>query len=319
MTTPICPLCGAASADLVSLPDHFFGSPGTWSYRRCDAATCGVVFPFPAPTDAELERAYSTYYTHEDSGGTSLPGWVEARLAGAVASSSRSIRRLPAIGWLAEQIAWELGGLTPRDGLIVDIGAGDGARLDRLRRAGWTRVAGVEPDPEAVRVAKIASIDVRHGSAEAVPMADNSADAALMHHVIEHVRDPRQAFAEAYRILKPGGELSIVTPNIDSLGRTRWGEFWRGYEAPRHLTIFTLAALDMLGRDTGFDIVCSRSSARSAAWVDEVSEQAAGSTSTPLGRVARLRRADHAFRAQAKAGSGERGEEIVFVARKPRA
>lgn len=101
------------------------------------------------------------------------------------------------------------------------------------------------------------------------------------------------------------------------MGRERWGEFWRGFEAPRHLTIFTVAALDMLARDTGFEIVCNRSSARSAAWVDEVSGQAASGTSIPLSAVARLRRADRAFRAQA--GTSERGEEIVFVARKPHA
>jgi len=312
-----CPLCGGVSQELATLVDHFFGSPGVWPYRRCAAAKCGVVFPFPAPTDEELATAYSTYYTHEDSAGMSMPGRIEARFAKVVAGRSRRILRLPLIGWLIEQVAWELGGLEPRDDLIVDIGAGDGARLGRLRRAGWTRAAGVEPDAEAVRVARAASLDVQVGSAEAIPMADSSAAAVLMHHVIEHVRDPGKAFAEAYRILKPGGELSIVTPNIDSLGRGRWGELWRGFEAPRHLMIFTLAALDRLARDTGFEIVCNRSSARSAAWVDEVSGQAGGGKTIPLGRMKRLTRADRAFRAHARLETGERGEEIVFIARKP--
>ena len=313
--TSACPLCGAPSKNLAVLVDHFFGSPGEWAYQRCTSAVCGVAFPLPAPTDAELATAYSTYYTHEDSGGTSLPGRIEAQLSTLGSRAYGKMRHFPVIGWLAEQIAWELGGLKPRDGLIVDIGAGDGARLKRLRHSGWTQVAGVEPDPQAVKAARAASIDVNVGSAEAVPMGDNSADAVLMHHVIEHVRDPRKAFVEAHRILKPGGELSIVTPNINSIGRERWGGFWRGFEAPRHLTIFTLAALDMLARDTGFEVTCNRSSARSAAWVDEVSGQAAGATSIPLGRLARLRRADKAFRAQA--GTSDRGEEIVFVARKP--
>lgn len=316
MTSSSCPLCGAMSEELAELADHFFGSPGKRMYRRCTAATCGVAFPYPAPTDAELAVAYSSYYTHEDSGGTSLPGAIEARLTAMIGrGADGKVARVPLAGWLAEQIAWELGGLTPRDGLIVDIGAGDGARLGRLRKAGWTNVAGVEPDPQAVLVAEKASIDVRVGSAEAVPMADDSADAALMHHVIEHVRDPRQAFAEAYRILKRGGELSIVTPNINSMGRLRWGEFWRGFEAPRHLTIFTLSALDMLARDTGFEVVCNRTSARSAAWVDEVSRQAAGGASVPQSRWTRLRHADRAFRAQAEVDG--QGEEIVFIARKP--
>lgn len=316
MTDPSsCPLCGAMSAPLASVADHYFGSPGIWKYRRCTDAACGVAFPDPAPTDTELANAYSSYYTHEDSGGTRLPGGVEAALT-KVATSVTWSDRVPLLGWLAEQIAWEIGGLMPRQGLVVDVGCGDGARLPRLLQAGWSDVAGVEPDPAAVEVARAASLNVRQGSAEAVPLADATADAVLMHHVIEHVRDPVLAIREAWRILKPGGELSIVTPNIESNGRDRWGAFWRGFEAPRHLTIFTSRALGRLATDVGFEIRCNRTSARSTAWVDDVSARAAGTMRSTPGLLGRIRRAEQAFRDQSGREYRDRGEEIVFVARK---
>lgn len=313
---PDCPLCASAAMPFANVRDHFFGSPGSWEYWRCAATSCGIAFIAPAPTADQLAAAYSTYYTHADSSGATLPGWLEARLASSIRKSPRLMKRLPMVGWLAEQVAWELGGLQVRAGLVVDIGAGDGARLKRLHRAGWEQVAGVEPDPIAVRVAQSAGLDMRIGSAEELPLDDGVAQAALMHHVIEHVRDPRKSLAEAFRILCTGGELSIVTPNVDSSGRALWGEFWRGYEAPRHLGIFSTAAMANLAREAGFEIHYNETSARSAAWINEVSGKAAGAPAPEPGRMARLIRANQAYRAQLRE-RGNQGEEIVFVARKP--
>ena len=49
--------------------------------------------------------------------------------------------------------------------------------------------------------------------AEALPFADGSFDVILLHEVIEHVRSDREAVAEAYRCLRPGGRVVIFAPN----------------------------------------------------------------------------------------------------------
>jgi 2-polyprenyl-3-methyl-5-hydroxy-6-metoxy-1,4-benzoquinol methylase len=73
-----------------------------------------------------------------------------------------------------------------------------------------------------------------------------------MNHVIEHVHDPVALMAECARILKPGGSLVIVTPNIESYGHRVFGAFWRGLEPPRHLHIFSLSALTRCAERAGF-------------------------------------------------------------------
>jgi SAM-dependent methyltransferase len=80
---------------------------------------------------------------------------------------------------------------------------------------------------------------VRQGVAEALDRDDASADTVLMLDVYEHVRPERRgaALAEVARVLKPGGELCLVTPSrarlrlwnlLDNLlcapGRLRRGE-----------------------------------------------------------------------------------------------
>src|SRR3989442_745834 len=48
---------------------------------------------------------------------------------------------------------------------------------------------------------------------ERLPFADQSFDVCCMRYVIEHLRHPRRAFEEAYRVLRPAGRLVFVTPN----------------------------------------------------------------------------------------------------------
>src|SRR6202041_517153 len=81
---------------------------------------------------------------------------------------------------------------------------------------------------------------------------DNSFDAVTMNHVIEHVPDPIALLAEVNRILKPGGRLVSITPNVQSWGHSLFGECWRGLESPRHLQILSLPALTSCARRAAF-------------------------------------------------------------------
>jgi ubiquinone/menaquinone biosynthesis C-methylase UbiE len=51
----------------------------------------------------------------------------------------------------------------------------------------------------------------------ALPFADNTFDVIVCKWVVEHLADPAKDFAEARRVLKPGGALVILTPNAHSL------------------------------------------------------------------------------------------------------
>ncbi len=49
-----------------------------------------------------------------------------------------------------------------------------------------------------------------------MPLQDNSVDAHICFHVLEHIKEDRAAIAELYRTLKPGGVAYIMAPiNLD--------------------------------------------------------------------------------------------------------
>ena len=97
-------------------------------------------------------------------------------------------------------------------GTIVELGAGHGLNFP-LYPAAVTEVIALEPEPTlraaATRAAADAPVPVRvlAGVADAVPLADDSVDAAVASLVLCSVPDPDRALVELRRVLRPGGEL----------------------------------------------------------------------------------------------------------------
>jgi SAM-dependent methyltransferase len=64
-----------------------------------------------------------------------------------------------------------------------------------------------------------------------------SFDIVIAKHVVEHLHNPEGAIAEMSRVLKCGGLLILVTPNLSSPMRKRKRENWIGYKDPTHISL----------------------------------------------------------------------------------
>ncbi|MDX1382154.1 MAG: class I SAM-dependent methyltransferase, partial [Thermoanaerobaculia bacterium] len=135
-------------------------------------------------------------------------------------------------------------------GRLLEIGFGDGSRLDDLTRLGW-RVEGQEVDPVCVRDARKRGLTVHEGPLEGLGLAPGAFDAVVSAHVIEHVEDPEALLRESVRLLRPGGRLVFVTPNTDSYAHRRFRSCWYGLDPPRHLHLFNPSALAELANRSG--------------------------------------------------------------------
>jgi SAM-dependent methyltransferase len=101
-------------------------------------------------------------------------------------------------------------GRLPLHAKILDVGADAGGFIAACHDLGYQAV-GIEPWQEARENAcKLAEqmkvpIEVLSGRAESIPFGAGAFDVVHASGVIEHVLDVEQAFAEIYRVLKPGG------------------------------------------------------------------------------------------------------------------
>lgn len=108
-----------------------------------------------------------------------------------------------------------LAGKGNRNGIhVLDAGAGHGALSRRLHEAGF-HVSACDFAPELFRYSEV---EFRRANlTEKLPYGDAEFDFVLAVEVMEHIADHEQFFREARRVLKPGGQLIVSTPNILSL------------------------------------------------------------------------------------------------------
>jgi len=101
-------------------------------------------------------------------------------------------------------------------GLVLEIGAGNGLNFAFYDPAQVQRVEAIEPDTamlryarERVKTARV-PITLTQAPVEALPFADETFDSAVATLVFCSVTDPAHGLSEIRRVLKPGGTLLLV-------------------------------------------------------------------------------------------------------------
>ncbi len=266
---PACMLCGSEGHVLYeSLIDHQYGVPGIWSLRECSNTRCSLVWQDPMITPEDLPLAYKSYYTHagHDAFG---PENIWSRTFSLL---DRLMAKLHGLN--AERQRFRQGFLDDRPpGSLLDIGCGSGDFAATMRARGWA-VRGTDADPDAARdVAHKHGFQVDVGEIHDLAYPSGSIDAITARHVIEHVRDPQRFVRECWRILKPGGRLVLVTPNVASLGHQLYREHWQGLEPPRHLFLYGRNTLEQLASASGIESAEIFSTAQGASYIFRSSER----------------------------------------------
>ncbi len=142
----------------------------------------------------------------------------------------------------------------PAGARTLEIGAGDGRFVSRLRTCGFD-AWGIEPSKSGVEAAAARGAPVERATVEELDLAPESLDAAILWHVLEHLREPDRALARVARWLRPAGRLVVACPNLASLQARIGGDRWFQQDVPRHLTHFTAAGLARALERTGFRIM----------------------------------------------------------------
>jgi ubiquinone/menaquinone biosynthesis C-methylase UbiE len=343
-------VCGGEdSVELFSSHDWIYGRPGSFPLVRCTA--CGLVYLRERPTRSALPFYYpdESYYAYrapaahslfQRRGALAATWYAVKRSLLAHACGYRhlgghrllaALTRLPLLGGVRDRATFQLDVLLHpfvAEGALLEVGCGAGMYLDLMRALGWKKVVGVDFSPTAVAQARgPLGLEAHCGELTDVGLAENSFDAVSMSHTLEHVADPVGLLSEARRVMKVGGRLAVIVPNVESLSSRIFKEHCLMVETPRHLTHFTKSSLALALNRAGFMIERLTTSPRGAYQValfshsrqagDDRLVYTDSNRRFPLAR--RLRAAGLAALEHGLCSLGRpAGEELTAVARKAR-
>lgn len=105
--------------------------------------------------------------------------------------------------------------------IVLDVGSGRGKqaadpialrRSLRVFKGRCRTVIGIDVDPRAAENPLLDEFRLIQN--DRWPVADESVDIVVSDNVLEHVQDPERFFSEMARVTRPGGFVSIRTPNV---------------------------------------------------------------------------------------------------------
>ncbi|PZR53769.1 SAM-dependent methyltransferase [Xylanimonas oleitrophica] len=145
---------------------------------------------------------------------------------------------------------------------VLDVGCGSGELLAHLADVGAV-AAGADPAAGMVRLARRAApgADVRRAAFEDLPFPDDAVDVVVAVNALTLTSDPREALAEAVRVVVPGGAVAVAgwaeraRNDLDVVERAvarAWDE-----ELPEDGPLRVAGGLEALLADAGLDVVGS--------------------------------------------------------------
>lgn len=150
-------------------------------------------------------------------------------------------------------------------GRLLEVGPGDGSFLHLASESGFECEA-VEASPFLAALIADRGLPVTTGSLEDVELPEDTYDAYLSFHVIEHVPDPVAHMRKAAKLVKQGGVAILATPNARCLQHRLARGHSPAYSAA-HLRLFSPRSLGELLDRSGWEVVRFASRDPAQEWI----------------------------------------------------
>jgi ubiquinone/menaquinone biosynthesis C-methylase UbiE/DNA-binding transcriptional ArsR family regulator len=121
---------------------------------------------------------------------------------------------------------------------VADLGAGEG-QISQLMAQRAKQVWCIDNSAKMVEVGtqlakknRLTNLTYKLGDIEQIPLPAQSVDLAILSQALHHAHHPQTAVDEAYRILRPGGQLLILDLNEHTFAKahTLYGDLWLGFK-----------------------------------------------------------------------------------------
>jgi SAM-dependent methyltransferase len=232
-----CPVCSSLKTAFVfQVEDH---SVSKEFFDIFECRNCGLRFTSNAPDAESIGPYYQSpdYISHSNTRKGLVNNLYHRVRTHTLASKMHLLERETGL----------------KSGSHLDIGAGTGAFVQYMQKAGW-QSQGIEPDEKARACALSEHRTTLLPATALGSLPADSFDAITLWHVLEHVHDLYPYLAQIKRVLKSNGRLFIAVPNYTSYDAQKYGVYWAAYDLPLHLYHFSPSAMRYLLNEAGFKL-----------------------------------------------------------------
>jgi SAM-dependent methyltransferase len=237
---------------VITLRELQLGLNESFSYQLCN--NCGSLQLENPPADFSKYYPNEDYYSFTHGAITELkaPGFLRvAKTKYLLYQQNQVLGALLSIGYKMPDFAqWMLHTGVKLEDEILDVGCGNGMLLGKLHKMGFNHLTGI--DPFVNKEQDFGSVKILR---KEIGQMSQRFDLIMMHHALEHMADPLAAMRKAHDLLNDDKFLLVRIPVMGNYGWKKYGEYWAGLDAPRHLFIPSEKGMRILAEKSGFELV----------------------------------------------------------------
>lgn len=237
-----CPLCQSEKINLYKkIKDHPF-SQEIFEIFKCQ--NCSFLFTQNVPNKEKIGYYYQaeTYVSH-----TNTTKGIFFKLY----HIARNIMLVKKKNMIEKYLG-------KKKGKILDIGAATGYFLNHMKSNGY-EVTAVETDSDSRKFC-----EEKFGIKSEIPefffqKKHQKFEIITMWHVLEHVHDLHFYVKKLNELISDNGIVVIAVPNHYATEVNFFGDYWDGYDVPRHLWHFEPLTMEKLFNEKGFKLIKKKS------------------------------------------------------------
>lgn len=229
-----CPACDSPRVKAVTLRQD--------GLTLVECGDCGLAYVDPRPSSEQLRNYYDAGYFRGEKSFFEGQDYCQVR--------DEAVAQRNVTGYAEIISSLDLKGKT-----VLEVGCGSGALLRLLSEHGPAQLTGIDVAEYPVNYGRAKyQLDLRCGILETEAFPSASFDLVVMVDLIEHVEDLRGFMKEVTRILRPGGNVFLLTPNYRAFRRARlsWICLYKDFE---HLQYLSPASLEKLAAQLRFRVM----------------------------------------------------------------
>ncbi len=231
--TRVCPLCGGSLEPLFAKAGRDYAECARCTLQSAPAGETNANFPLSLD---HYEPAYRQYLDSDPAD---------------------AAREDDLIAWIERRVDLKRAGVR-----VLDVGAGGGKLLRRLRETRPCAISGIEPSEPLFQQYALGDLGVLPVTLpELAARRPEPFDAITALDVIEHVPCAREFVDSLFALTRPGGFVFVSTPDARGALARVLGRFWHHYN-PYHYALYDARSLDCAARLAGFSTVESGHRAR---------------------------------------------------------